>query len=152
MRNFRGWWYHFSTYRNPPTEEGFFMYYDRIMSVPYAASVFNFTGDATLKRPYLASFVGNTVYPEYRKEIADQCRKAMQTNGDCFLGGKSVSFVGPLLLMFLCWRRSRKLHKSHRCNNSDRPVQSFEVITSIVCEFDILLLPSRGLGASKGLV
>jgi len=92
-----GWWYHFSAYHTYTTPAQLFMYYDRIMTVPYASSVFNFTGDIIANRKYLASFAGNVVYPKYRKEISDQCLEAMEGMGDCFVGASNRSHAAESL-------------------------------------------------------
>eukprot|EP00580_Thalassiosira_gravida_P010073 CAMPEP_0201635062 /NCGR_PEP_ID=MMETSP0493-20130528/7747_1 /ASSEMBLY_ACC=CAM_ASM_000838 /TAXON_ID=420259 /ORGANISM="Thalassiosira gravida, Strain GMp14c1" /LENGTH=467 /DNA_ID=CAMNT_0048106987 /DNA_START=105 /DNA_END=1508 /DNA_ORIENTATION=+ len=61
--------------------------YDRLLAMPYASHIREYSGDIHEQRPYLVSFTGNGNYPKYRKKIVQQCHDAMvdPARGDCYL-------------------------------------------------------------------
>eukprot|EP00585_Thalassiosira_rotula_P012226 CAMPEP_0196130600 /NCGR_PEP_ID=MMETSP0910-20130528/916_1 /TAXON_ID=49265 /ORGANISM="Thalassiosira rotula, Strain GSO102" /LENGTH=511 /DNA_ID=CAMNT_0041389939 /DNA_START=277 /DNA_END=1812 /DNA_ORIENTATION=- len=66
--------------------------FDRLLSMPYASNMREYSGDIHEQRPYLVSFTGNGNYPNYRKKIVQQCHDAMvdPARGDCYLAGSCV--------------------------------------------------------------
>jgi len=66
--------------------------YDRLLAMPYASHIREYSGDIHEQRPYLVSFTGNGNYPKYRKKIVQQCHDAMvdPARGDCYLAGSCV--------------------------------------------------------------
>eukprot|EP00585_Thalassiosira_rotula_P021457 CAMPEP_0196225778 /NCGR_PEP_ID=MMETSP0912-20130531/50062_1 /TAXON_ID=49265 /ORGANISM="Thalassiosira rotula, Strain GSO102" /LENGTH=383 /DNA_ID=CAMNT_0041505257 /DNA_START=68 /DNA_END=1220 /DNA_ORIENTATION=- len=51
--------------------------FDRLLSMPYASNMREYSGDIHEQRPYLVSFTGSGNYPNYRKKIVQQCHDAM---------------------------------------------------------------------------
>jgi len=78
------WGFHFEHRKRTDLAE---INFDRMMTVPFSSHISEYSGDIHEQRPYLVSFMGNGIYPLYRKKIVQQCHAAMidPARGDCLL-------------------------------------------------------------------